>query len=183
MKNPIQPACDLAAKISRQAPINTPLQGGADRPPSNPPTVSTVCPVCKSPAAMEERTDYDTDGPGSTTYAYMECSRCGIRSREGIGYRDFRKQLLREWTPVPPPAPLPLCGFALIWNPASDSLPDDEQTVLIALSDGEVWTGYHDAGQWRYVSSDLVDQGSGETVTHWANFPEPPPCPSAKSKR
>jgi len=47
-------------------------------------------------------------------------------------------------------------------------------TVLIALSDGEVWTGFRDAGDWRYVSGDRVDQGEGTTVTHWAEFPEVP---------
>lgn len=57
------------------------------------------------------------------------------------------------------------------WIPCADELPDDEMTVLIALSDGEVWTGFHDEGEWRYVSGDRVDQGEGITVEHWAEFP------------
>jgi hypothetical protein len=57
------------------------------------------------------------------------------------------------------------------WIAVEDQLPDDELTVLIALSDGEVWTGYHDDDQWRYVSADLVEAGK---VTHWMDFPEPP---------
>lgn len=62
----------------------------------------------------------------------------------------------------------------VIWHPVDGMLaPDDDMTVLIALSDGEVWTGYRDAGDWRFVSGDLVSQGSA-TVTHWAEFPDPP---------
>lgn len=57
-----------------------------------------------------------------------------------------------------------------IWNRVEDQLPDDEATVLIALADGEVWTGFLDAGEWRYVSADLVEA----RVTHWAHFPNPP---------
>lgn len=60
------------------------------------------------------------------------------------------------------------------WIDASQDLPDDEATVLIALSDGEVWTGFRDAGEWRFVSAEPVDQGSGVTVTHWAPIPEAP---------
>lgn len=56
------------------------------------------------------------------------------------------------------------------WIPVEQSLPDDDMTVLIALDDGEVWTGFLDAGQWRFVSADLVEA----RVTHWMEFPEPP---------
>ena len=63
---------------------------------------------------------------------------------------------------------------SILWICASVQLPDDETTVLIALSDGEVWTGYMEAGQWFFVSGDLVDQGSGTRVCCWADFPEPP---------
>ena len=58
----------------------------------------------------------------------------------------------------------------IIWHDAALDLPDDELTVLVALDDGEVWTGFLDAGQWRYVSADLIEP----TVTHWAEFPLPP---------
>lgn len=60
------------------------------------------------------------------------------------------------------------------WIDAARKLPDDELVVLVALSDGEVWTGFHDAGEWRYASADPVDQGEGTIVTHWAEFPAPP---------
>lgn len=56
------------------------------------------------------------------------------------------------------------------WISTAEQLPDDEQTVLIAMEDGEVWTGFMDAGEWRYVSADPV----GCAVTHWREFPEPP---------
>jgi Protein of unknown function (DUF551) len=56
------------------------------------------------------------------------------------------------------------------WIDASQDLPDEEMTVLLALEDGEVWTGFLDAGIWRYVSADTI----AAKVTHWAEFPEPP---------
>lgn len=56
------------------------------------------------------------------------------------------------------------------WKRCADELPDEDTTVLIALEDGEVWTGFLDAGVWRYVSADPVDV----KVTHWMDFPEPP---------
>lgn len=56
------------------------------------------------------------------------------------------------------------------WISVDDQLPDDELSVLIALDDGEVWTGFMDAGDWRFVSADPVTS----RVTHWLNFPEPP---------
>jgi hypothetical protein len=62
----------------------------------------------------------------------------------------------------------------IVWIDAGKELPDDETTVLIALSDGEIWTGFHNDGKWHFVSSDEVDQGDGASVTHWADFPNPP---------
>jgi len=56
------------------------------------------------------------------------------------------------------------------WISASEALPDDDMTVLIALDDGEVWTGFMDSVVWRYVSADAIEG----TVTHWAEFPAPP---------
>ena len=56
------------------------------------------------------------------------------------------------------------------WVDASKQLPDDDMTVLIALDDGEVWTGFMDSGVWRYVSADAIEG----TVNHWAEFPAPP---------
>ena len=56
------------------------------------------------------------------------------------------------------------------WVPVAVKLPDDDQTVLIAMDDGEVWTGYQDSGQWLYVSGDPM----AATVTHWMHLPAPP---------
>ena len=56
------------------------------------------------------------------------------------------------------------------WTSVVIGLPDDEQAVLIALADGDVWTGYMDAGEWRYISGDLMQS----KVTHWMDMPEPP---------
>ena len=62
-------------------------------------------------------------------------------------------------------------GKALMtWTPVTERLPDDEQTVLIALLDCEVWTGFIDDERWHYVSGDPV----GTDVTHWMDFPEAP---------
>lgn len=58
------------------------------------------------------------------------------------------------------------------WVCVRDQLPDDDLCVLIAFGDGEVWTGFLDAGVWRYVSSDPADG-----VTHWMSFPAPPTGP------
>lgn len=56
------------------------------------------------------------------------------------------------------------------WVDAHEKLPDDDMTVLIALDDGEVWTGFMDSGIWRYVSADEIEA----EVIYWAEFPEPP---------
>jgi hypothetical protein len=66
---------------------------------------------------------------------------------------------------------------AVVWMDATQELPDDEMTVLLALSDGECWTGFHLEGDWRFVCGELVDQGCGTRVTHWAEFPPPPTQP------
>ena len=52
-----------------------------------------------------------------------------------------------------PSAP-PSCSVR--WVDAHKELPDDEMTVLVALADGEVWTGFHEDNQWRFVSADMM---------------------------
>lgn len=57
------------------------------------------------------------------------------------------------------------------WIATTERMPDDDEAVLIALADGEVWTGFHDGDHgWRFVSADLV----GSEVRYWMQFPEPP---------
>lgn len=58
----------------------------------------------------------------------------------------------------------------ITWTKCSDDLPDDDIVVLLALADGEVWTGFRDGDAWRYVSADLIETA----VTHWADLPEHP---------
>lgn len=44
---------------------------------------------------------------------------------------------------------------SLRWIPVAERMPDDEETVLMSLEDGEVWTGFHDGDDgWRYVPAD-----------------------------
>ena len=59
---------------------------------------------------------------------------------------------------------------APLWRSVDEDMPDDDQTVILHLQGGEVWTGFHDAGQWRFVSADPIN----EPVLHWMPFPKPP---------
>ena len=75
------------------------------------------------------------------------------------------------------PSRLPAVGVLaghVIWVDARQIIPDDEITVLIALSDGEVWTGFHETGEWRMVDAEPVRRRRGVRVTHWAELPEHP---------
>ena len=58
----------------------------------------------------------------------------------------------------------------LFWRPVDQEMPDDDETVLLHLESGEVWTGFRDASVWRFVSADKIE----EEVLHWAPFPHPP---------
>jgi hypothetical protein len=57
------------------------------------------------------------------------------------------------------------------WNTVEATLPDDQLLVLIALNDDDVWTGYRDAGVWRYVDAMPIVT---ERVTHWMRMPAAP---------
>lgn len=63
---------------------------------------------------------------------------------------------------------------ASTWIDPNIEMPDDDITVLIALSDGEVWTGHHIGGEWFYCEGCAVDQDNGTFVEWWAEFPLPP---------
>jgi hypothetical protein len=58
----------------------------------------------------------------------------------------------------------------LQWIDVNENLPDDDVCVLIALDDGEVWTGYMDGDHWLYVSGDQMESA----VTHWMHIPAHP---------
>lgn len=64
----------------------------------------------------------------------------------------------------------------ITWYSVAERLPDDEQTVLIALEgDSEpVWLGFHTWDAWYLVSG----ARSGR-VTHWADMPGGPKACSA----
>ncbi len=66
--------------------------------------------------------------------------------------------------------------FSMNWIPSSTALPDDETLVLLALSDGEVWTGYRDGDAWRYVDGSIIESA---TVTHWMHLPPAPKAAEA----
>lgn len=59
---------------------------------------------------------------------------------------------------------------ALDWTPVGDRLPDDDTTVMIALTDDDepVWMGWHDGEGWH------VAEGAPADVTHWKPIPEGP---------
>ena len=58
----------------------------------------------------------------------------------------------------------------ITWVDVAEELPDADQTVLLHLEDGEVWTGFLDGITWRFVSADKIESA----VLHWAAFPQPP---------
>ena len=91
------------------------------------------------------------------------------------GWGSVNHQRLCEILGVPNTYIFPLNANSTVsssveWVDASKQLPDDDMTVLIALDDGEVWTGFMDSGVWGYVSADAIEGN----VTHWAEFPAPP---------
>jgi|SRR5208337_3013853 len=58
-----------------------------------------ICPACRNKAQMQFREESDHDGPGNTTYAYMACLSCGIRSGEIIATAPGKEALVRDWNP------------------------------------------------------------------------------------
>jgi len=60
------------------------------------------------------------------------------------------------------------------WFDVDVILPDDHETVLVVMDDGEVWFGYCETSYsgktyWRAVHTDGII-----SVFHWAHLPEPP---------
>jgi hypothetical protein len=64
----------------------------------------------------------------------------------------------------------PVLFSQLVWRSVNDEMPDDDLDVILHLEDGSVWTGFRDAGVWRFVSGDRI---TGD-VLNWMPFPEPP---------
>lgn len=61
--------------------------------------------------------------------------------------------------------------MSITWTKCSDSLPDDEVAVLLAFDDGEVYAGFHDGDEWRYLDATPCDPSE---VTHWCHLPPHP---------
>lgn len=56
------------------------------------------------------------------------------------------------------------------WISTAEKWPDDDEAVLVATDDGEVWIGYTDAGEWFYSDGGTVCH----YVIHWMGFPVHP---------
>jgi hypothetical protein len=54
----------------------------------------------------------------------------------------------------------------ITWTPVTERLPDDDTSVLLQLSDGEVTTGWHEGRRWMDVTGYPVFD-----VSHWAPMP------------
>ncbi len=66
---------------------------------------------------------------------------------------------------------MPMIPTPIYWIPVTESLPDDDITVLIADTEEDVFTGFHDGDNgWRYCSAERVMV----PITHWAELPAPP---------
>lgn len=58
----------------------------------------------------------------------------------------------------------------ITWHAVADKMPDDDETVLIVLADGDVCSGWHDGDNgWRDIGAFQC-----ATVTHWATMPKGP---------
>lgn len=57
------------------------------------------------------------------------------------------------------------------WNACADSLPDDDTTVMLAMADGEVTTGWREDGRWHDIGAWPYEDAQ---VTHWAHVPAHP---------
>lgn len=58
-------------------------------------TCSVACPVCQQAARWGYREEQDNEL--NTVYAYLECPKCGLRSREVISLKPEREALEKEW--------------------------------------------------------------------------------------
>jgi hypothetical protein len=90
-----------------------------------------------------------------------------------VNTRDVGGVLCRWWGDGPAPAGVAVIDAAAsqTWTKVSVSLPDDEITVLLAFTDGEVWPGYKDGDRWRDLSGIPVGM---DRITHWMDMPAGP---------
>lgn len=59
----------------------------------------------------------------------------------------------------------------MTWHKVADAMPDDDTTVLMAWSNGDVCMGYHQGKMWWHESGCPLRDGM---VTHWADVPAHP---------
>jgi hypothetical protein len=71
-------------------------------------------------------------------------------------------------------APLARPGFLTFWRPISEGV-DDNTTVLIALTTGDVTTGYREDGNWYTEAGDILAY-----VYAWAHVPGAPAAEALK---
>ena len=68
------------------------------------------------------------------------------------------------------------------WRSVDEDMPDDDQTVLVHTQEGEVWSAYFDAGQWRdesgaQIKGQWLNENSDQLlspIVHWMPYPKPP---------
>ena len=65
------------------------------------------------------------------------------------------------------------------WLATGDELPDADETVILALEDGEVTTGFLDGETWRDFSAERLQ----DAPIFWARFPEPPQTQPKKGRK
>lgn len=63
----------------------------------------------------------------------------------------------------------------IVWRDVADELPDDGDTVLMALpalfDSDDVFAGFREAGNWYFIDASPV---TDDPVTHWASMPAGP---------
>jgi hypothetical protein len=68
-----------------------------------------------------------------------------------------------------------MTSITVTWTPVEESLPDAEMTVLMAIDNGETWTGYCDGHEWYDITGMPMDcSAPGARVTHWMDYPPAP---------
>lgn len=65
------------------------------------------------------------------------------------------------------------------WVSSTDELPDADETVILAIEDGEVTTGFLDGKTWRDFSAERLP----DAPVFWARFPEPPQTQAKKGRK
>lgn len=65
---------------------------------------------------------------------------------------------------------MPTPKSTIEWIDPCRDIPDDDETVLVALSNGGVWFGLRNQGLWYYATGSVINPG----IVWWAHLPEHP---------